>query len=443
VSYREAAAYLEALGVDGMTARRPSRHRIEALCEALDNPERSVTAIHVTGTNGKTSTARIAAGLLGAAGLKVGTFSSPHLQSVRERVMLGDEPLPEEAFGDVFDHIRPYIELVEDRLGERITYFEVLTAMFFVWAAENVDAAVIEVGLGGTWDATNVVTAPVSVITHVGLDHTAILGSEPEIIATEKVGIIKPESIVVTAERAPSVLSIIEDAAAGVKASTSVIERDFKVRDNRIAFGGRYLSVSTSQADYEGLFVPLHGRHQGVNAATALEAVGRFLPANPLSPDVVAQGLANVRIPGRLEVFRIEDVDAPVVLDVAHNPEGISALVSSLAEAFAFDTVRFVVGILGAKDYSGMLAEIARLPCSVVLTRPRGMRAAPLDDLERVAKSLQITHVVCEDVAAGMNAAIESSETGDLVCVTGSHYVVGEARAELVTSRGAGEVLSD
>jgi dihydrofolate synthase / folylpolyglutamate synthase len=437
VSYRDAAAYLESLGVDGMTARRPSRHRIEALCEALDNPERSVTAIHVTGTNGKTSTARIAAGLLGATGLKVGTFSSPHLQSVRERFMLGDEPLPEEVFGDVFDHIRPFVELVEDRLRERITYFEVLTAMFFVWAAENVDAAVIEVGLGGSWDATNVVTAPVAVITHVGLDHTAILGSERETIATEKVGIIKPESVVVTAERTPSVLSIIEETAAGQKAATSIIERDFTVTDNRIAFGGRYLSVSTAHKDYQGLFLPLHGRHQGVNAATALEAVGRFL-ANPLSHDVVAQGLANVRIPGRLEVFRIQGVDVPVVLDVAHNPEGFSALISSLAEAFAFDVVRFVVGILGAKDYSGMLAEIARLPCSVVLTRPRAMRSASLDDLERVAKSLQITYEICEDVVAAMDTAIESSAMGDLVCVTGSHYVVGEARAELVTRQGAG-----
>jgi dihydrofolate synthase/folylpolyglutamate synthase len=438
VSYRDAAAYLDALGVDGMTARRPSRHRIEALCEILDHPERSVTAIHVTGTNGKTSTALIAAGLLGAAGLKVGTFSSPHLQSVRERLMLGDEPLPEEVFGDVFDHIRPYIELVEGRLGERITYFEVLTAMFFVWAAENVDAAVVEVGLGGTWDATNVVTAPVSVITHVGLDHTAILGSERETIASEKVGIIKPESVVVTAERTPSVLRIIEDTAAGLKAATSVIERDFNLKENRIAFGGRYLSVSTAHTDYQGLFLPLHGRHQGVNAATALEAVGRFLPANPLSHDVVAQGLGNVRIPGRLEVFRLEGADVPVVLDVAHNPEGISALISSLAEAFAFDVVRFVVGILAAKDYSGMLAEIARLPCSVVLTRPRAMRSASLDDLERVAKSLQITYHICDDVAAAMNVAIESSEAGDLVCVTGSHYVVGEARAELDTRQGAG-----
>jgi dihydrofolate synthase/folylpolyglutamate synthase len=195
--------------------------------------------------------------------------------------------------------------------------------------------------------------------------------------------------------------------------------------------------VSTAHKDYQGLFLPLHGRHQGVNAATALEAVGRFL-ANPLSHDVVAQGLANVRIPGRLEVFRIEDVDVPVVLDVAHNPEGFSALISSLAEAFAFDVVRFVVGILGAKDYSGMLAEIARLPCSVVLTRPRAMRSASLDDLERVAKSLQITYEICEDVVAAMDTAIESSATGDLVCVTGSHYVVGEARAELVTRQGAG-----
>jgi dihydrofolate synthase/folylpolyglutamate synthase len=236
------------------------------------------------------------------------------------------------------------------------------------------------------------------------------------------------------------VLGIIEDAAARLKASTSVIERDFTVKDNRIAFGGRYLSVSTAHADYDGLFLPLHGRHQGINAATALEAVTRFVPANPLNPEVVAEGLAKVQIPGRLEVFRVEEVDAPVILDVAHNPEGLSALVSSLAEAFAFNVVRFVVGILSAKDYSGMLAEIARLPCSVILTRPRDMRSASLDDLERVTKSLQIAYEICEDVVAAMNAAIKSSETGDLICVTGSHYVVGEARAELVSSGAAGEV---
>jgi dihydrofolate synthase/folylpolyglutamate synthase len=439
VSYLEAEAYLDALGVDAMKSRRPSTHRIEALCEALDHPERNVPAIHVTGTNGKTSTTRIAAGILSAAGLKVGTYSSPHLQSVRERISVGNEPLSEDDFGDLFDHLRPYLELVGRRLKERISYFEVLTAMFFLWAAENVDAAVIEVGLGGTWDATNVVPAPVSVITNIGLDHTATLGSERETIAKEKAGIIKPESIVVTAERSPSILGVIEDAAGGIKAATSVIERDFCITDNRIAFGGRYLSVATSAARYEGLFVPLHGRHQGVNAATALEAVVRFLPARSLGHDVVAEGLGGVEIPGRLEVFRLEGVEVPVVLDVAHNPDGVSALVSSLADAFAFDTVRFVVGIMGDKDHSGMLGELARLPCSVVLTQSRSVRSLALEELETGARAHQLPYEVRENVEAATDRAIETSATRDLVCVTGSHYVVGEARAHLISRQRAGE----
>ena len=440
MSYLEAEAYLDALGVDAMKARRPSTHRIEALCEALDHPERSVPAIHVTGTNGKTSTTRIAAGILSAAGLKVGTYSSPHLQSVRERISLGNEPLSEDDFGDLFDHLLPYLELVGRRMKERISYFEVLTAMFFLWAAENVNAAVIEVGLGGAWDATNVVPAPVSVITNIGLDHTATLGSERETIAKEKAGIIKPESVVVTAERSPSILGVIEDAAGGVKAATSVIERDFCISDNRIAFGGRYLSVTTSAAPYEGLFVPLHGRHQGVNAATALEAVVRFLPARSLGHDVVAEGMAGVEIPGRLEVFRLEGVEVPVVLDVAHNPEGVSALVSSLADAFAFETVRFVVGIMGDKDYLGMLGELARLPCSVILTQSRSVRSLALGELETAARAQQLLCEVRENVEVATDRAIETSATQDLVCVTGSHYVVGEARAHLISRQRAGEV---
>jgi dihydrofolate synthase/folylpolyglutamate synthase len=434
VSYQDAEAYLEALGVDSMKSRRPSMHRIEALCEALGHPERNVAAIHVTGTNGKTSTTRIAAALLEATGLKVGAYTSPHLQTVRERLAMGKEPLSEDAFGEVFDHIHPYLENVERRLGDKISYFEVLTAMFLLWASDHVDAAVIEVGLGGKWDATNVVSAPVAVITNVSLDHTAILGPDRETIAREKVGIIKPESVVVTAERHPAVLEIISKQAGEVKASTSVVEKDFFVKDNRIAFGGRYLSIATSQADYDSLFLPLHGSHQGLNAATALEAVVSFLPARKLDHEVVVQGMAAAEVPGRLELFRPAGVEFPVVLDVAHNPEGMSALVSSLAEGFAFERVHFVVGTLKAKDYSGILNEMARLPCSLVLTQSRSMESVPLEELGKVARSLQLPYEAHEDVASAVNFALGSAGTGDLVCVTGSHYVVGEARAHLMST---------
>ena len=177
VGFAEAEAYLNSLGIDAMKSLKPSLHRIQAICEALDHPELSIPTIHITGTNGKTSTARIASSLLAATGLTVGTYTSPHLQTVRERLALNGEPIAEEAFGEMFDHLRPYITLVEGRLGEKLSYFEILTGLYFLWAAEApVDASVVEVGLGGRWDATNVVPAPVAVITNVGLDHTGLLG---------------------------------------------------------------------------------------------------------------------------------------------------------------------------------------------------------------------------------------------------------------------------
>src|SRR5665809_85986 len=336
--FDEAQDYLDALGIDVMKKMRPNTERIEALCEALDHPERSAPAVHITGTNGKTSTAAIATSLLAATGLSVGTYTSPHLQSVRERIALNGRPVSENEFGDVFEHIRPFIELVEKQLDDRLTYFEVLTAMFFLWAAETlVDAMVFEVGLGGRWDATNVVDAPVAVITNVGLDHTGLLGTDRETIAREKAGIIKPEAQVVTAERTPSVLQAISDEADKQRATLVGFEKDFSVTDNRIAVGGRYLSINTSTQSYEGLFLPLHGNHQGVNAVVALEAGLRFL-SKPLDHEVVAQGFADAKAPGRLETVRLNGDEAvPVIVDVAHNPDGMSALVTSLLEAFAFE----------------------------------------------------------------------------------------------------------
>jgi dihydrofolate synthase / folylpolyglutamate synthase len=434
VSFEEARAYLDSLGVDAMKSMAPSLHRMEAICEALDHPENQVPAVHVTGTNGKTSTARIAASLLSAAGLSVATYTSPHLQSVRERLALGGEPIGTGEFGDVFDHLRPYLEHVEGRLGERLTFFEILTAMFFLWAADSaVDAAVVEVGLGGLWDATNVITAPVAVITNVGLDHTGLLGMERETIAKEKSGIIKPGSAVVTAERTPSVLSVIGEEADSAGARVSVLGRDFLVSDNRVAVGGRFLSVRAGGREYEDSFLPLHGSHQGVNAAVALEATTSFLPARTLDDDLVAEGFARTVIPGRLETIRADDESTPpVVLDVAHNPDGMSALITSLLEAFAFDKIVFVLGILGDKDYKGMLTEVGRVPCSVVATEAKSVRSVPPAELRAAAEELGLEAEVVDDVGSAVQSAQARAQPGELVCVTGSHYVVGEARSSLL-----------
>ncbi|MGH2756842.1 MAG: bifunctional folylpolyglutamate synthase/dihydrofolate synthase [Actinomycetota bacterium] len=433
MGYEEAVAHLDDLGIDAMKRLRPNTTRIEALCDILNHPEGEVPAIHVTGTNGKTSTARIASSLLTAAGLSVGTYTSPHLESVRERLTLAGEPISEHAFGELFDHVMPYVRHVEDRLGERITYFELLTAMFFLWAAETpVDAVVVEVGLGGRWDATNVLPSSVPVLTQVALDHTGNLGADRPTIAREKAGIVKPGGGVVTAERTPEVLDVIAGEASKVGGQVIAIGRDFDVAENRVAFGGRYLSLRTSTTSYEGLFLPLHGAHQGINAATALEAVTRFIPARTLDQAVVAVGLSQVEVPGRLETIRSDDATVPIILDVAHNPDGMSALVTSLLEAFAFDRVVFVVGILGDKDHRGMIAEMARVPARLILTQPRSVRSTSIDDLRASAKDLGLETEEIDDVADAVKHALADVAEGDLVCVTGSHYVVGEARPVLL-----------
>jgi dihydrofolate synthase / folylpolyglutamate synthase len=434
MGYEDAEAYLDSLGVDAMKSMAPSLDRIEALCEALDHPERQLQVIHVTGTNGKTSTARIATSLLAATGLSVGTYTSPHLESVRERIALSGEPISESEFGDAFDHLRPYVDHVEAELGERLTYFEILTGMFFLWAAETpVDAAVVEVGLGGRWDATNVVHAPVAVITNVGLDHTGLLGETREAIAAEKVGIVKPGSVLVTGERSPALLDLFANAVAGAEVTMSAFGRHFDETDNRVAFGGRYIAVDTSAGSYDELFLPLHGSHQGVNAAIALEAVTRFLPAQTLDREVVLEGLGRTTAPGRIETFRNEG-EAPIVLDVAHNPDGMSAFVTSLVEAFAFDRAIVVLGILADKDYRGMLAELARIPCSLVVTEPRNARAVPAGELYDAAADFGLDAAIGDDVGSALGMATAAAATGDIVIVTGSHYVVGEARPKLTRS---------
>lgn len=444
MSWERANSLFMSLGVDAMKSQRPTMHRIETLLNALDNPEQQIPAVHITGTNGKTSTARITASILSATGLAVGSYTSPHLEHICERIALNGEPISEETFGDTFEHIRPYLELVESRLDEKLSYFELATAMFFLWAAEApVDAAVIEVGLGGQWDATNVVKAPVSVVTNVGLDHTGLLGNVPTVIAKEKAGIIKRDGAAVTGERLPDVLSILDEAAGEVGSPLLALGRDFHLTDNNIALGGRYLSVQTAGGalglggereageEYSDLYLPLHGRHQGVNAAVALQAATLFLPAQSLSSEVVAEGFAATPGAGRLEVIKKAEAEASIVLDVAHNPGAMSVLVSSLAETFPFEQVCFVLGVLADKDLDGMVLEMARLNGSIVATQADSARSRPPEDIRLAAESSGLDCIVIGDLAAALAYARGATSVGDLICVTGSHYVVGEARALL------------
>jgi len=430
VSYQQALAHLDALGVDAMKTLSPSLDRIEALTAALDHPESVLPAIHITGTNGKTSTARIASNVLSATGLRVATYTSPHLQDITERMTLDSVPISEEAFGELFAHIKPYIDLVEGERDDRLSYFEILTGMFFLWAVDVADVMVVEVGLGGRWDATNVMTnVPVAVITNVALDHTEMLGLEEATIAKEKSGIIKPGATVVTGELRPDVLDVIDDEASGAVANVAKIERDFRVLDNRMAVGGRLVAVRTSSRDYADLFLPLYGAHQGTNCAVALEAVTSFFADDTLGEEVVAAGLSGVHVPGRLETLQGEDPGAPrVVLDVAHNPDGMAALTSALLEAFAFESAVVVIGILADKDVRGMLSELTRIPCTLIATQAQSVRSAPPEALEEIAAEVGLGCEIVPSLPAALRRAVEAAGRDQLVVVTGSHYVVGEAR---------------
>lgn len=431
MGFQEAQSYLDSLGIDAMKAKTPSLARIEALCDALNHPELAVPAIHVTGTNGKTSTARIISSILAASGLTVGTYTSPHLQKVTERITRDGEPISEDEFGEIFDHLMPYVQHVEARLGEGLTYFEILTAMYFLWAAEApVDASVIEVGLGGRWDATNVIAAPVAVITNIALDHTGMLGADRATIAKEKAGIIKSRAVVITSERHGEAATVIGSEAEAQGARLRILGQDFDLLANTIAVGGRYLSFASNEMSYEGLFLPLHGSHQGENAALAIDAAASFIPAKQIEQEVVAEGLARSAVPGRLEAIEPRS-DARVVLDVAHNPDGMSACISSLVESFAFEKVTFVVGILADKDLEGMLRELARIPCRIVPTQAKSARSFSVTEIATVAEALALEHHAVEDVPEAVSFATGRADDTEIVCVTGSHYVVGEARSFL------------
>ncbi len=428
MSFAAASEYLDSLGIDAMKSLAPSLDRIEALLELLGHPEQQLQALHITGTNGKSSVARIATALMVESGLTVGTFTSPHLQTVRERIAFGGEPISENEFGAVFAHIRPFLTEVERTTGEKPSYFETLVGMFFLWAADRpVDVCVVEVGLGGRWDATNVVRSPVVVITNVSLDHTAMLGKDRLTIAKEKAGIIKDGATAVTGERSPDVQQVIGEEADGAKAEVVTIDRDFGVIEDRLAVDGRFLSIRTRAREYEEMFLPLQGMHQATNAAVALEAVTSFFPEETIEDDIVMNGLARVSAPGRME--RI----AGVMLDVAHNPSAMAALISSIQETYAPDRAVFVVGFLDDKDYRGMLLELARLQCDLVAVRAPSPRSVEPTAIATAAAELDVHCTVEPDIATAVAGVVGDVEE-TFVCVTGSHYVVGEARDFLLRS---------
>ena len=424
MNYDDALRYLDEHATYEKTGRieSPSLDNISALCAAMGDPQHAAPVVHITGTNGKGSTAQMISRLLVANGLTVGTYTSPHLERTNERISRNLEPISDE---ELAEQIAAIAEL-ESIVGIRPGYFEIMTAAAFRWFADvAVDVMVIEVGLLGRWDATNVVDATVAVITNIGMDHTEFAGPTLEHIAREKSGIIKPRSATVVGETRPELVEIF-GAAGG--ASMLVAEDDFELVGNRLAIGGRLLDIRTPTTIYTDVYVPLNGAHQGHNAAVALIAAETFFAA-PLAEEVVLEGFADVTIPGRFEILGRQPL---TIVDGAHNPAGADVCAQVFFEDFDPDGRRLlVVGTL--RDPEEMLAALRADEFDVVFacTAP-SPRGRPAVDVADAARRLGCDDVyVFDTVESACARAMEYADGTDAVLATGSLYTAGAARPVL------------
>ncbi|MFM7536670.1 MAG: bifunctional folylpolyglutamate synthase/dihydrofolate synthase [Acidimicrobiales bacterium] len=429
MDYTAALAYLdEHINLERMLAGTrpevPSLDRMRRLCSAMGDPQHAQPVVHLTGTNGKGSTTQLVTQLLLAQGLSVGTFTSPHLDRVNERLCRNGEPISDEEFAE---QVAALADL-EGITGVRPSWFELLAAAAFRWFADvAVDVAVVEVGMLGRWDATNVADGTVAVVTNIALDHTEYAGPTRAHIAAEKAGIIKPGSTLVLGERDPDLFEVF---AAQRPSAIAWAGEHFEVLNNQLALGGRLLDLRTPQALYRELYLPLHGAHQGDNAVVALCAVEAFFDA-PLALDVVQEAFAAARMPGRFEVLGHQPL---VIVDGAHNPAGADVCASVLAEDFdPAGEKHLVVGMLRSRDPVEMLEALrAEEFASVVCCTPPSPRALPAADLADAARRLGLESVEArDDVAAACDVALRRAGPDDAVLVAGSLYVVAAARQHL------------
>jgi dihydrofolate synthase/folylpolyglutamate synthase len=419
----------------------PSLQRIALLLDLMGQPQHSAPVITVAGTNGKTSTARMIDTLVRALGLRCGLTTSPHLQSVAERIQIDGRPLPDEEFVDLYGQVAPLAVLADEHLaaaGERpLTFFEVLTALAFAaFADAPVDVMVLEVGMGGAWDATNVADAAVAVITPIAIDHAEYLGDTLPEIAGEKAGVIKPGCVAVLMHQQPEAAEVVLRRCADTGVQVAREGMEFGVLGRAVAVGGQSVGLQGLRGRYDEVFLPLFGAHQAANAAAALAAVEALTGSGePLADDVVREAFAAVESPGRLEVLRR---GPSVLVDAAHNPAGAAALAEALAESFGFVATVGVVGVMADKDAFGILAALEPALDHVICTATGSPRALPAADLARVAEEVFGGHRV--SVAADLVAALDDavawadarSEQGSAgVVVTGSVVTVGAARALL------------
>jgi dihydrofolate synthase/folylpolyglutamate synthase len=430
----------------------PTTERISALLDLLGQPQRSFRAIHLTGTNGKTTTARMVDELLRGFGIRTGRFTSPHLSRITERIVLDGLPVSDRTFVEGYREIAPYLELVDGQFTEadpdggitgiRLSFFEVMVALAYsIFADAPIDVAVVEVGLGGTWDATNQIDAEVAVVTPVALDHMNFLGDNVASIAAEKAGIIKAGATAILARQPADAAAELIRRAATVGATVAREGLEFGVLERTVAVGGQVLSLQGLAGVYDEVFLPLHGEYQAQNAACALAAVEAFFGAGavngPIDVETVRAAFAAVRSPGRLEAVR----SAPtILLDAAHNPAGMAATVAAVAEAFDFRRLIAVVGLLADKDARGLLELLEPAVDEIVVTQSSSLRALPVDTLAALA--VEVFGADRVTVEGRLDDAIEAAvrlaeDTGDEVLsgsgvlVTGSVVTAGEARTLL------------
>lgn len=418
------------------TRIQPSLDRISLLCDALGSPQLSYPTIHIGGTNGKTSTTRFIDSLLYAHGLRTGRFTSPHLEDFRERISINGEMIDAQELIFNYNDIAAYFDFVDSKLPNPISFFEAVTGLAMAAFAEHpVDVGIFEVGMGGQWDATNVIQSKVAVITPIGMDHMEYLGNTIGEIAHTKAGILKADSFAVLTNQEPEVAKILLARAAelGIDVAREGIE--YEVMSRQMAVGGQLLTIRGTKDVYSDLFLPLHGKHQAANAAAALVAAEAFFGDQHLDLEAVRAGFAEATSPGRFEIVRREPT---VILDAAHNPHGAKTLANTLQEEFTFGRVIAVVGVFADKDAAGILNEIKDVVDGVIVTQSSSPRALPANELAKVARAFidadrifiePDLRTAIEKAIADANHPMEEESVG--VLITGSVITVGEARAIL------------
>lgn len=445
MKYSQAVDYLDSKVVLGV---KPTLDRISATCRIIGDPQASYDAIQVTGTNGKTSVSQMCAGILKASGYRVGLFTSPHLETVRERISVNGRLIQANSFAEVLSHIKPAIEAAEEETGGALTYFEVVTAMALDYFRRvEVDIAVLEVGMGGRWDSTNVVDCDVAVITNVDLDHTAELGSTREEIAREKVGIINEGSVLVTGEGSRDILMIMAGRCEEVGAEMKVFGRDFRLEYHlpyRVPGEppAQLLSVrGLDGKEFKDVKLPLIGKHQAVNAACAIASCQAYTdPRERTEPGAYRAALEEGVVPGRLETLSERPL---VVTDGAHNVLGVDRLAAALAGEFEYDRMVIVVAILQDKDARGMLRVLGAVADEVVVTENRSARSISAKRLGSYCRMERIEHRVEPDFAKAMRLAYNIAGDGGMICVTGSLYTVSEARVFFRHQKASREMRQD